>query len=255
MPWSPPTPAEHLARLRREAPAFGEVGPGDLDRAVPSCPGWTVRDLVRHVGMVHEWCAENVRLLAPMREATNPDVPDDDPGLLAWVGRQADDLVEVLGATDPDALMWTHVGGGAAAYWFRRMAHETGVHRLDLHDALGRGTDPVAPADAADGVDEFLHVYATRRDRHGHLRGAGERLVLAAQDADAAWLVACSPADGEVTRLASAGDGPADAPRLTGDATTLLRVVWGRGDAREASLQGEQAEAAIVLGRLRATAI
>ena len=48
--------AEHIAALRAEGPllarAAERAGP---DAPVPACPGWRMRDLVRHVGNVHRW--------------------------------------------------------------------------------------------------------------------------------------------------------------------------------------------------------
>ncbi len=255
MAFTPPTAEHHLARLRADAPTFGAVPADAMDRPVEACPGWAVRDLVAHVAMIHGWCAGNVRQLAPIREHVELAQPREDIALIAWADEQARTLVDVLTATDPDALMWTHVGGGPASYWFRRMAHETGVHLLDLQDALGAPGEPMLPVDAADGVDEFLHVYATKRDRHGHLRGAGEQLVLHAQDADATWLITCAADDGEVVRLDGPSDAPAGAPVVRTDAATLLRTLWGRGDARTAEIDGDTAMVAVVLGRLRATAI
>ena len=32
-----------------------------LESVVPTCPGWTVADLVAHQGMVHRWAAANLR--------------------------------------------------------------------------------------------------------------------------------------------------------------------------------------------------
>lgn len=254
MSWTPPTPQDHLDRMRRDAPLVAGAELASFDATVPGCPDWTVRDLVAHVGMIHGWCAGNVRMLAPMREHVELDPPVDDGELARWAREQASELVAALEATDPDAPMWTHVGAGRAGYWFRRMAHETGVHLLDLADATQAPGPAADPRNAADGVDEFLDVYATRRDRHGHLRGSGERLVLQATDADASWLVRCEPSGGVVARLDGAHPDP-EVPRIGLSAVGLLRLVWGRGTAVAATQEGPPAEAAIVLGRLRATAI
>ena len=43
------------AVLRNNAAAAG------LDAPVPTCPGWTVRDLVTHQGLIHRWATANVR--------------------------------------------------------------------------------------------------------------------------------------------------------------------------------------------------
>ena len=54
--------AYHIARLRAE----GELLAGTAERAgfdapVPACPGWRVRDLLKHLGYVHRWAAGYVR--------------------------------------------------------------------------------------------------------------------------------------------------------------------------------------------------
>ena len=46
--------AADYGRLRSVAPAA-------LDAAVPTCPGWTVADLARHVGVVYLHKAASVR--------------------------------------------------------------------------------------------------------------------------------------------------------------------------------------------------
>jgi hypothetical protein len=52
---------EYVATLRREGDAFGAaVAAGQLARAVPTCPEWTLRELAHHVGRVHHWAAANV---------------------------------------------------------------------------------------------------------------------------------------------------------------------------------------------------
>ena len=37
------------------------VAGADPDGTVPTCPEWTVRDLVRHMGGVHRWATGFVR--------------------------------------------------------------------------------------------------------------------------------------------------------------------------------------------------
>ena len=46
--------AEHIAVIEREGQLFANAAEqAGLDAEVPSCPGWDVRDLVRHLGMIH----------------------------------------------------------------------------------------------------------------------------------------------------------------------------------------------------------
>src|SRR5207247_5173243 len=53
--------AEHLAALVREGDLLAAAADRTpLDTPVPTCPQWTMRDLVRHVGDVHRWAAAHV---------------------------------------------------------------------------------------------------------------------------------------------------------------------------------------------------
>src|SRR4051812_19574241 len=61
LPHSGPGLAGYLGWLRSAAQRL-EAGAGQagLEASVPTCPGWTVRDLLVHQGMVHRWAAANV---------------------------------------------------------------------------------------------------------------------------------------------------------------------------------------------------
>ena len=69
--------AEHIAALRAEGPllarAAERAGP---DAPVPACPGWRIRDLVRHVGNVHRWATGYVveQHPAPVGELTEDEM-------------------------------------------------------------------------------------------------------------------------------------------------------------------------------------
>ena len=54
-------------------------------------------------------------------------------------------------------------GPTTAAFWFRRQAHETAVHRWDAQRAATPSSvDPIDATLAADGVDEWLEVFVPR---------------------------------------------------------------------------------------------
>lgn len=50
---------EAVAEQGRAAPYRRESA--GLDADVPTCPGWTMRPLLGHVGMLHRWAATLVR--------------------------------------------------------------------------------------------------------------------------------------------------------------------------------------------------
>src|SRR3984893_8534794 len=117
-----------ITRLYRDGLALAHaVGP--LDAPVPPCPGWDVRDLVRHVGGVHRWAGTIVRERLqdrPHRAASAP--PDGD--LLEWYGQGLAALVDALrGGSPRDSFWFWGPAPNAVAFWARRQANETAVHR------------------------------------------------------------------------------------------------------------------------------
>jgi uncharacterized protein (TIGR03083 family) len=135
----------------------GIAATADLTTTVPTCPDWTLRQLITHVGRAHRWAAAIVATQAaepiPFREVPDGRLPDDPAARPAWVRDGAARLAETVGTGS--GPVWTHLGPGPASYWARRMAHETAVHRADGEIAVG--TRPVIdPVVAADGIAEWL---------------------------------------------------------------------------------------------------
>src|SRR5260221_3971131 len=94
----------------RLSAAAAAAGP---DAAVPSCPGWVVRDLVRHQGGIHRWAASIVG--TPRTEEWRGHL-DEVVGtlpagahLIGWVCVRLDALVQIPSASHsglscPDVL-------------------------------------------------------------------------------------------------------------------------------------------------------
>lgn len=131
---------------------FRSVLPADLTARVPSCPDWSLQDLVQHLGEVYWHKADCIRLNAR---------PTAEPDLAGLTSVQVLDqgwarLNEILDQYPPDAPAWTWFEPDqSVAFWIRRMAHETAVHRFDAELAVH---DPSAiDAELAeDGLDELL---------------------------------------------------------------------------------------------------
>ncbi|MDO8306873.1 MAG: maleylpyruvate isomerase family mycothiol-dependent enzyme [Actinomycetota bacterium] len=210
---------------------------GDHDAAVPGCPGWTVTDLVAHVGSVHRWATQVVSTGSP---ADFPPAPDDWDALLAWAGDGAAGLVDLLASTDPEQPTWTfgpepHL----VAFWGRRQAHETTMHLWDAEDARG-GEYRWDPRLAADGVDEVATVSYPRQVRLGRTQPLPGPVHLDVIDApDVAITLAL--ADKDATPSAT----------LRGTAEELLLALWGRRPLDVLEVSGDGA----VLDALRGGAI
>lgn len=137
----------------------------DLTRQVPTCPEWTLRQLITHVGRVHRWAARNIAAQAaepvPFREVPGGRLPDDPREHPRWLTDGAALAAREVRAAGPEPI-WTPAGMLPGAAWARRMAHETAVHRADGQITFGQ--QPVIdPVMATDGIDEWLSLLA----RHG----------------------------------------------------------------------------------------
>ncbi|MET7573253.1 maleylpyruvate isomerase N-terminal domain-containing protein [Streptomyces sp. NPDC005492] len=136
-----------------------------LDAKVPTCPEWTLRDLVLHLGGVHRrWAA-----IVTTGAAETPPVgktaefastaPEEREALLAWSAESTEQLLGALRESGPDRGCWTwwdgsqspHTSGAVA----RHQVQEATVHTYDAQ--ITAGAPQPLPAEAAlDGVEEFL---------------------------------------------------------------------------------------------------
>ena len=136
----------------------GLAGQADLGLPVPSCPGWTLRQLITHVGRAQRWAAEITRTRSaefiPFRSVPDGRLPDDPAQRPGWLRDGAARLIASVSEAG-DAAVWALGRQRPAGFWARRMAHETAVHRADAEIAIG-GPPVIAPDMAADGIDEWL---------------------------------------------------------------------------------------------------
>lgn len=224
--------AQQIARLRREGEALARAAEsGPLDARVPGCPGWDVEALLRHVGDVHRWATTIVRERRQERLRQDFAGPDDPAGLIGWYREGHLALVDVLEAAFEDETFW-HWGPApsALAFWARRQANETAVHRCDAESARGAIT-PLGTGDALDGVDEWLGLLPSRRLRTA---GGGRTLHLHATDGDGEWVVTLN--DGvAVTR----GHARADCA-LRGRASDLFLWSMNRQGAEPLEVLGDR---------------
>ncbi len=168
----------------------------DLSTPVPTCPGWTLADLLRHTSEVNRWAATMVREYSQerlRREQFDFHAPADPAGLPAWVAERADVVEEAFRPADPTVAMWAWGWPKLAGFWPRRMIHETGVHRADAELALGR-QPAFDPEIAVDGVEELLDNLpqaAYFAPGVAELKGDGEILLFVTDDAT--WAIPLQP--------------------------------------------------------------
>lgn len=223
------------------------VGWSDLRAQVAACPGWSVRDLVVHLGNVHAWAATIVETGQRAVEH-NDEPPSSKPrAVSAWYVAKAEDLYQVLRQTPPERPCWNFAfGDGVARFWQRRQLHETTIHQVDLEVAGGR-TVELAPYVAADGVAEVLTVMVPRMHHRGHPVTLEAPLQLTASDTGDTWVVAPRHVPSEGTSAPTPGGEAGDPPlpptvehhrgahaadaaddRVEAPADVLYRALWHR---------------------------
>jgi uncharacterized protein (TIGR03083 family) len=131
-----------------------------LDRRVPGCPDWSLRELVWHLGRVQQFWSLDVR----SGSDEPPEFDEGQPGpagagaLAAWMRESTRELLDALRAAPPDAPAWTWWNEPRTAGAIgRHQVQEAAVHRWDAQSALGV-PEPLPAALADDGVDEFLEI-------------------------------------------------------------------------------------------------
>lgn len=157
---------DYAAALIEQNRLLGELTrDADPSTPIPTCPGWTLQQLVRHVGRGHRWAATMVRERAETpadpRTVADGKPPADADGVITWLNGCADAVVDAVEATGADTPIWTFTGPKPASWWIRRRLHEETVHRADAALALGVPVD-LTPDLAADGLSEWLDLVTAR---------------------------------------------------------------------------------------------
>ncbi|MGW6734245.1 maleylpyruvate isomerase family mycothiol-dependent enzyme [Streptomyces sp. NPDC055013] len=176
----------------------------DLSATVPTCPDWSLEQLVRHTGGALRWVELTVRTRAeeevPEEQVpgfAGPEGEGDAAALDAWLAQTGEMIVGTLREAGPDAKVWGWAGVLNAGFWARRMTHEITIHRADATLAAGLPYE-VAPDVAADAIDEWLEIveWAQRTlpdDPARELCRPGSSIHLHATDStaevNAEWLV------------------------------------------------------------------
>ncbi|MCU7820563.1 maleylpyruvate isomerase family mycothiol-dependent enzyme [Kitasatospora sp. DSM 101779] len=216
--------AADFARLRSVVP----IAPA---AAVPTCPGWTVTDLARHVGAVY------LHKIAAMREGAEPEqwppkgLDEEEP--LALLDRAYQGLLAEFAARRPEdpAGSW-YTPDRSVGFWIRRMAQETVIHRIDAELGAGQRVAPVPQDLAVDGIDELLKVFvaysvAEWGDYFTEVLDASPGRSYEVRTVGATWRVRSGPG------LFTVEDGTAGDPPdviVSGPPAAVLRWVWNRQD-------------------------
>jgi uncharacterized protein (TIGR03083 family) len=226
-------PERYLEVIAEQSDLFSTAAAdGDPDRRVPSCPDWSMRELVVHLGSVFAGVEEVVRTRASAPGDAYDEEPLNEDETIEWFDVKAAALLTTLSDADPATRVWTWWRDRTVSFWLRRMAHEVTVHRWDAENASGIAPNPIAEDVATDGIDELLSVHLFDGDPAAWPEGGTLGVRLAGSGR--AWRVSMGPKLIEMTRT----DGPAEAT-LAGPPEDALLVLWGRKPLDPALVSGD----------------
>jgi len=213
-----------------------------LDAPVPTCPAWTLGDLLGHLGDVYDRVTRNLpRGTVERPESELATLPPTGPALLDWWDERYAKVLAVLEQVDPELPAWNPWPQAKnAGFWLRRMAHETAVHRWDAQLAVGL-PEPVDAPLAADGVLEVLDSWLPAGRRRGRTDVSG-LVALCAHDLGREWYVRLRGAGIAVLDTDTILDDTAYRERAvaSGTASDLVLALYGRVPFDGLSVQGDQ---------------
>lgn len=231
-----------------------EVVPGHLDARVATCPDWTVADLTRHVGQVYLHKVECIRDGGEKETDWPPaGLKDEEP--VALLDRAYTALVHELTTRNPaDPGGTWYPPDPTVGFWFRRMAQESVIHRVDAELGAGSSIAPIPDDLAIDGIDELLKVFMAfsfsqwPEDFTEALKNSPGRTCVINAD-ETSWTVKTSPTELTV------GGGPGSALAhigtpdvvISGPPPLILRWAWNRetpGEPSPVKIEGDPAATA-----------
>lgn len=177
-------PAESI---RADSAALAVAAQGHFELPVPSCPDWSVADLVWHLLEVQSFWTQVIerKLTDPVEEIPTPRPADDE--LLDGLSSATERMLDVFAGSNADEAIWTWASQKDVGFIVRHQIQEAAVHRWDAENAVSTPT-PLGLAAAVDSIEEFLTF--TGEYRADDAPAIDVPVLLVATDADAAWLVA-----------------------------------------------------------------
>jgi len=239
--------SEYIDYVESEGKGFATAADaGELSVEIPPCNGWTMRELVRHLGMIHLWAAATVAFphddwldvdelpdLVPFwPELANGGEYPADRELVGWYRDTLANLIAVLRSAPADHECFSFLPAPTPlTMWARRQASEIACHRFDAEVARGIATT-YDPQYAADILDELLSGFAPRLSKIEV--DSTRTLHINATDVDEHWYLTIGPDGTTTTREGSGADLTA-----TGSAAELYLLFWNRTPDDTVELVGD----------------
>ena len=207
--------------LRTENRALVATARFNLAASVPTCPGWSVRDLLIHHGSFQAWITGMLLEHAQFPVAPRHIELSVDVDVIDWYAPIGDQLVAALLEVGPDVAMWDVTGQHLSGAWARRQASETSVHRVDAQ--LANGTAK-AIEHASDYIDEMVNLLVPNLIASFGAPKPTGTMLLESTDEDRIWHATWK----------AVGSEPADRDadvRLVGTSSDLFLALWRRPNA------------------------
>ncbi len=150
-----------------------------------------------------------------------------DERIVEWFSNGHAALCDALRSAPGDLACWSFLPAPSPlAFWARRQAHETAIHRGDAEQCFAALT-PFEPGFAADGVDELLTGFAARGRKL--LSNPPRTMVVEATDTRDRWLVILGNEQVTAQRVPGSVSGPAAVDcTVRGTAPDLYLALWNR---------------------------
>ena len=208
--------------IRRHTDQLATDAVANLDAPIEHCPGWTVVDVVIHLGEVQGFWADVVgRRSTEQPHRGHPGADVERHEAVAWLCNKSSRLTSALTTCADDVALWTWWPPAQhAGFVKRRQLNESAVHGWDVRNALGR-PDPIDEETARVGLQEFVEVMAVDLQPGKPMPPQVELRVV-----DGLWrglLFDPSAASG-------------DSLLLEGTASDLLLSLWGRHTVDDAAI-------------------
>lgn len=234
----------YLAHIRDDGDLIAAAAPRGLHLPVPACPGWDVTEVLAHLAMVYDHKVMAMRL---GRRPNEGEWVTDEPfgkTTLEWFGDEHAKLLAELVAHQPKDPAWSWwQPDQTVGFWYRRMALETVMHRVDVEAQFGPLT-PIDPELATDGIDEVLTLMLGGEDEAAVEAPGTGRIEITA--GDAAWSIRLE----DTRTVVESGRRSSPDAVLSGDPTELFLYLWGRLPIDTLTQRGDESKIALMRQRL-----
>ncbi|MFM7125775.1 MAG: maleylpyruvate isomerase N-terminal domain-containing protein [Actinomycetota bacterium] len=200
---------------------------------VPGCAPWTTLDLLLHLGQVYVMVDDTVtqRATEPLRPGPRSVPPpagrspeESLESLLDWYETRRRTVLRTLADTDPSERVWTWAPPSEVRFYFRRMAHETAIHLLDLEPRRVPTPTTASRDIVTDGIEEYFAVVVPGAIIRRKKTPPTGTLHLHCIDGDGEWLATVNDSGAVDLRHEHAKGDVA----WRGPALDLFAALWGR---------------------------